>query len=53
MVRISGLGGGRMARLLGTMVLGDLMSVYLAYLNAVDPTPVERIDRLKKKLGPK
>ncbi|HEU4366553.1 MAG TPA: bifunctional phosphoglucose/phosphomannose isomerase [Candidatus Krumholzibacteria bacterium] len=44
-------GGGRLARMLAMMLLGDFASVYLAYLNGVDPTPVAKIDRLKKELA--
>lgn len=44
-------GGGRLARMLSMMLLGDFASVYLAYLNGVDPTPVSKIDRLKKELA--
>ncbi|HEX5133104.1 MAG TPA: bifunctional phosphoglucose/phosphomannose isomerase [Candidatus Krumholzibacteria bacterium] len=44
-------GGGRFARMLAMMLLGDFASVYLAYLNGVDPTPVNKIDRLKKELA--
>jgi glucose/mannose-6-phosphate isomerase len=33
--------------LLGLVLLGDLMSVYLAVLRGVDPRPVRSIDRLK------
>jgi hypothetical protein len=33
------------------MLLGDFTSVYLAYLNDVDPTPVTKIDTLKKQLA--
>jgi glucose/mannose-6-phosphate isomerase len=43
--------GGRLARMLATMLLGDFASVYLAYLNGVDPTPVKKIDALKKELA--
>lgn len=43
--------GGRMARMLGAMILGDFVSVYLALLNGVDPTPVRNIDRLKSQLS--
>ena len=43
-------GGHRLARMLSIMLLGDFMSVYLAYLNEVDPTPVKKIDALKKQL---
>ena len=43
--------GMRMKRLLTTMILGDFISVYLALLNGVDPTPVKKIDYLKKMLS--
>jgi glucose/mannose-6-phosphate isomerase len=43
--------GGRLARMLSLMLLGDFASVYLAYLNGVDPTPVHKIDALKKQLA--
>jgi glucose/mannose-6-phosphate isomerase len=43
-------GGGRLARMLSMMLLGDFTSVYLAYLNDVDPTPVKKIDALKNSL---
>ncbi|MFQ5919584.1 MAG: SIS domain-containing protein [Thermoplasmata archaeon] len=33
--------------LLGFVLLGDLVSVYLAILRGVDPRPVRSIDRLK------
>ena len=43
-------GTGNLARLFSLIFLGDYVSFYLAMLNGVDPTPVERIDFLKKKL---
>jgi len=49
-LRVQTAGEGRMARLLSTMLLGDFTSVYLALLNGVDPTPVEKIDYLKSRL---
>jgi glucose/mannose-6-phosphate isomerase len=49
-VRVSGLEGGRLTRILSTMILGDFVSVYLALLNGVDPTPVESIDTLKRRV---
>jgi len=42
---------GRLSRMLATMLLGDFASVYLAYLNGVDPTPVKKIDALKKEMS--
>jgi glucose/mannose-6-phosphate isomerase len=44
-------GESRLARILSTLYLGDFVSLYMAYLNNVDPTPVEVIDYLKKKLA--
>ncbi|MGH2785357.1 MAG: bifunctional phosphoglucose/phosphomannose isomerase [Actinomycetota bacterium] len=43
-------GSGVLARLASAVQLGDLVSVYLAFLNGVDPTPIEPIDRLKAEL---
>jgi len=43
-------GTGDLARLFSLIFLGDYVSFYLAMLNGVDPTPVERIDLLKTKL---
>ncbi len=40
-----------MARTLSMIVLGDLVSVYLAVLHRVDPTPVERVTYLKRSLA--
>ncbi len=34
-----------------TFALGDFVSVYLALLNGVNPTPVELVEKLKKELG--
>ncbi len=44
-------GEGRMARMFSLVCLGDFVSVYLALLSGVDPTPVENITRLKKVLA--
>jgi glucose/mannose-6-phosphate isomerase len=38
-------------RLLSLVLLGDLVSLYLAVLRGVDPAPVEAIDRLKEELA--
>lgn len=37
-------------QLLWTVALGDMISVYLALLNGVNPTPVDLIEKLKKEL---
>lgn len=50
-VRVAPAAGGRLARMFAHTLLGDFASVYLAYHNGVDPTPVEKIDRLKKQVG--
>jgi glucose/mannose-6-phosphate isomerase len=37
-------------RIMSLIIFGDYLSVYLAVLNGVDPTPVDIIERLKKEL---
>ncbi|MDR7439116.1 MAG: bifunctional phosphoglucose/phosphomannose isomerase [Armatimonadota bacterium] len=48
-------GDGPLSRLTSLVLFGDLVSVYLAYLNDVDPYPVVVIDELKRRLeaGPR
>lgn len=47
---VAGCGESRLARLLSLVYVGDLTSVYLAYLRGVDPTPVEAITALKARM---
>jgi glucose/mannose-6-phosphate isomerase len=49
--RVESVGESRMERLVSLVLLGDVVSVYLAVLRGVDPTPVEPIDRLKGELA--
>jgi glucose/mannose-6-phosphate isomerase len=51
-VRVESVGETRTARLLWTVMLGDLVSVELALARGVDPTEVEVIERFKRQLGP-
>ncbi len=44
-------GQSLLARALSVVYLGDFVSLYLAYLNNTDPTPVAVIDYLKKNLS--
>jgi glucose/mannose-6-phosphate isomerase len=44
-------GTSLLARLFSLLYLGDWVSFYLAVLNGVDPTPVQRIDVLKRRLA--
>ncbi len=44
-------GRERLARLMTTILLGDFVSVYLAIQAGVDPTPVERVQELKRRLA--
>jgi glucose/mannose-6-phosphate isomerase len=46
-----GKGHGSLAAMFSLLYLGDWVSYYLALLNGVDPTPVARIDQLKKSLS--
>ena len=41
---------GRLARLLSIILLGDFTSVYLAVEYGKDPTPIEKIERIKDEL---
>jgi glucose/mannose-6-phosphate isomerase len=47
---VTGCGESRLARLLSLVLIGDLTSVYLAYLRGVDPTPIEAITVLKQRM---
>src|SRR4030065_268269 len=40
----------RLARLLSLVLFGDFVSVYVALLRGVDPTPVPPIDEVKRRL---
>jgi len=44
-------GYSRLARLFSLIYLGDWVSFYLATINGIDPTPVEKIDILKNQLN--
>ena len=44
-------GNSLLARMLSTIYLGDFVSYHLALWNRVDPTPVEIIEDMKKKLN--
>jgi glucose/mannose-6-phosphate isomerase len=49
-IRVRARGDSRLERVLSHVLLGDLVSVYLAALEGVDPTPVDAIERLKSGL---
>lgn len=53
-IKLNSVGGGgfdgRLARLLSIVALGDLTSVYLSVEAGRDPTPIERIESVKKLL---
>jgi glucose/mannose-6-phosphate isomerase len=44
-------GATPLERVLSLVLIGDLVSVYLAVLEGVDPTPVEAIERFKASLA--
>lgn len=44
-------GEGRLAQAVSAIVLGDLVSVYLALIYGADPTPVESIGLIKRRLS--
>jgi len=43
-------GTGLLARMFSLILWGDVVSLYLAFLNQVDPTAIENIDYLKRSL---
>jgi glucose/mannose-6-phosphate isomerase len=49
-IRVKARGKSAVAQLMSLVLLGDLVSVYLAVLNGIDPTPVDEIEGLKKRL---
>jgi glucose/mannose-6-phosphate isomerase len=48
--RVETVGETRTERLLSLVVLGDLVSLYLAVLRGIDPTPVDVLENLKSAL---
>jgi glucose/mannose-6-phosphate isomerase len=50
-LRLESTGSNPVERLLSLVLLGDLVSVYLAVLRGTDPTPVDTIERLKAALA--
>ena len=51
-LRVETEGETRPERLLWAVMLGDLVSLHLAAGRGVDPTPIEAIEAMKRKLGP-
>lgn len=48
---VSAVGDTKLRQVLWTTLLGDFVSIYLALLNNVDPTPVDKQEQLKKELA--
>jgi glucose/mannose-6-phosphate isomerase len=49
-VRVGTVGRTGVERVMSLVLLGDLVSLYLAVLRGVDPTPTDAIERLKDEL---
>jgi glucose/mannose-6-phosphate isomerase len=49
--RVESIGETRTERLVSLVLLGDLVSLYVAVLRGVDPGPVEALERLKQALA--
>ena len=49
-LQVQARGESRLERVLSLVLLGDLVSVYMAALAGVDPTPTEALTRLKRQL---
>lgn len=43
-------GETKLQQMMWALILGDFVSAYLAFLNDIDPTPVDLIEKLKKEL---
>ena len=50
-IRVRTRGQGSVERVTSLVLLGDLVSLYLAVLQGIDPTPVRVIDQLKARLS--
>jgi len=50
-IRLQTTGESRLARQFSLVQLGDWVSLYLAIINEVDPTPIAKIDLLKSRLA--
>jgi glucose/mannose-6-phosphate isomerase len=51
MRRVRARGKTPLERVMSLVFLGDLVSIYIATMDSVDPTPVEQIERFKRALG--
>ena len=50
-IEVPSMGQSLLARLFSLIYIGDFVSLYLAILNGVDPTPVDNVTHLKKELA--
>lgn len=50
-IEVKAEGSSALEQLLSMIIMGDFVSVYLALLNGLDPTPVELIEKLKTSLA--
>jgi glucose/mannose-6-phosphate isomerase len=48
---LSAITGGRLARMAAQVQFADYLSLYLALLSGVDPTPIPSIDEFKRRLA--
>jgi glucose/mannose-6-phosphate isomerase len=49
-VKVESRGESRLERVLSLVLLGDMVSVYMAVVAGIDPTPVDALDRFKASL---
>ena len=50
-IEVNSVGKELLARIFSLVYIGDFVSFYLAILNKIDPTPVERVMYLKRELA--
>lgn len=49
-IEVNAVGDNKLEQMLWTLLLGDYVSAYLAFLNGIDPTPVALIEKFKHEL---
>ncbi len=49
-IQVQAKGETKLQQILWTLILGDFVSVYVAFLNGIDPTPVPLVEKMKQEL---
>jgi glucose/mannose-6-phosphate isomerase len=49
-IQVQAKGETKLQQMLWTVLLGDYMSMYLGFLNQIDPIPVDMVEKFKTEL---